>query len=63
LCRIGEFTRRALALPDDEFKKLSVNQIDKMFRNVPNSEKIIVDVKGIFNKEELKEEGYVYWSL
>lgn len=51
------------AVAHDEFKKLSTKQIDKMFRAVPNNEKIVVDVKGIFDKNEFKNIGYVYWRL
>jgi len=51
------------AVAHDEFKKLSTKQIDKMFRNVSNNDKIIIDVKGILNKSEFKGNEYVYWSL
>jgi len=51
------------AVAHDEFKKLSIEQLDEMFRCIPNNEKIIIDVKGILNKYELEEKGYIYWSL
>ena len=43
----------------EEFKKLTMNQFEKMFKD----KKIIIDVKGILNKEEYKEAGYSYWRL
>lgn len=52
-----------LAVAHDKFKELSIKQIDKMFRNTSNSEKIVIDVKSIFNKGEFEKNGYVYWSL
>ena len=35
----------------------------KMFKDELNDRKVIVDVKGIRNKNELKAQGYRYWRL
>ncbi len=43
----------------EEFKKLTMDQFEKMFRD----KKIIIDVKGVLNKEEYKKAGYSYWRL
>lgn len=43
----------------DEFKKLKMEQFEKMFKD----KKIIVDVKGILNREEYTKSGYSYWRL
>lgn len=51
------------AVAHDEFKQLNWNQIDKLFRNIPNDEKVIIDVKSIFNKEEIEKRGYTFWRL
>ncbi len=51
------------AVAHDEFRKLTWDQIDGLFRNSRNDEKIIVDVKSIFNKEEIESIGYSYWRL
>jgi UDP-N-acetyl-D-galactosamine dehydrogenase len=51
------------AVAHDEFKELSVEHIDKMFCNSLNNEKIIIDVKNIFDKNKFEKNGYVYWSL
>lgn len=47
----------------NEFKELSDEDIDKMFKNEPNNQKVIIDVKGIRDKEKLTNAGYKYWRL
>lgn len=51
------------AVSHKEFTELQTNDINAMFRNSPNYEKVIIDVKSILNSEELIKEGYLYWSL
>ena len=51
------------AVGHDEFKCMSLNQIDNLFLNGQNEEKILIDVKSILNKNEFVREGYRYWSL
>ncbi|MFC6333769.1 nucleotide sugar dehydrogenase [Paenibacillus septentrionalis] len=52
-----------LAVAHDEFKKISWNQINDFFITGDNSNKIIVDIKGILQKRELESYGYNYWRL
>ena len=52
-----------IAVMHKEFKKMSNDDIQKMFKNVDNSKNIIIDVKGARNKEELLKLGYKYWRL
>lgn len=51
------------AVAHDEFKNMNMEQIDKLFSNVNNNEKILVDVKSILDKKRLRENGYSYWNL
>ncbi|WP_226678990.1 nucleotide sugar dehydrogenase [Mesobacillus jeotgali] len=51
------------AVSHDEFKNMTIEEIDKLFKECPNEEKVIVDVKSILNKSEIKKSGYKYWSL
>lgn len=51
------------AVAHDEFKNMSCKQIDKLFGAYKNSEKVIVDVKGILDSKEIKSRGYSYWRL
>ncbi|MEE1025484.1 MAG: nucleotide sugar dehydrogenase, partial [Acutalibacteraceae bacterium] len=52
-----------IAVAHQEFKALSVEDIDAMFKDEPNSKKIVVDVKGVREKNELNSLGYKYWRL
>lgn len=51
------------AVAHNEFKNLGLDKVDSLFVNCPNNEKVIVDVKGIFDVELLKNKGYSYWRL
>ena len=52
-----------LAVAHKEFKALTNDDIAKMFKDESNSRKVIIDVKGIKDKEELEALGYKYWRL
>ena len=52
-----------IAVMHKEFKELSNDDIQKMFKDKDNSKNIIVDVKGARNKKELEQLGYRYWRL
>ncbi len=52
-----------IAVAHKEFKKLSIADLDKMFKTVPNNQKIIIDVKGIEDRKEFTEAEYRYWRL
>jgi UDP-N-acetyl-D-galactosamine dehydrogenase len=51
------------AVAHDEFRNMTIDQIDTLFDEYSNEEKAIVDVKSIFNKAEIIKNGYSYWSL
>jgi UDP-N-acetyl-D-galactosamine dehydrogenase len=51
------------AVAHDEFKGITIPQLDKMFKNCPNDQKVVIDVKSILNKKEIEQKGYSYWSL
>ena len=52
-----------IAVAHKEFASLTNDDIAAMFKNEDNSKKVIVDVKGIRNKDEFKAAGYRYWRL
>lgn len=52
-----------IAVMHKEFKALSNDQIQKMFKDKDNYKNIIIDVKGARNKDELVSLGYKYWRL
>lgn len=51
------------AVAHDKYKSLSLSYIDSLFKDMPNDQKIIIDVKGMFNKSEIEEKGYRLWRL
>ncbi len=52
-----------LAVAHEEFKTLSANDIDRMFKCVCNSDKVIIDIKGLLDRYEFEKSGYNYWRL
>lgn len=51
------------AVSHDSFKQLNINEIDSMFKNVNNDQKVLIDIKGIFDKEAVGKIGFSYWRL
>ena len=52
-----------IAVAHKEFMEISNEELGKMFKDVPNNKKVIVDVKGIKNRQEMLSIGYKYWRL
>ena len=53
-----------LAVAHDEFKALTWEQIDAMYKiNTPKNERVLIDVKGIRNRNEASEHMFRYWRL
>lgn len=52
-----------IAVAHDKFKSMSWDAMDALFGNCPMNERVLVDVKGIFKTNEVKEKGMVYWRL
>lgn len=52
-----------LAVAHDEFKQLGLAKLSEMFKNVPQSEKVLIDVKGLYTVKELKASGMAFWRL
>lgn len=52
-----------VAVAHNEFKALSLDDIKNLFKNCPDSEKVLIDVKGLFRVEDLKASGMQWWRL
>ncbi len=52
-----------LAVAHNDFKQLGLEKLNNMFRNVPQNEKVLIDVKGLYSIDELEESGLTYWRL
>ena len=46
----------------EEFAKLGIESLRAKFKK-ENAVKVLIDVKGLFNKKALEGEGFLYWSL
>ena len=52
-----------LAVAHDEFKEMSLEDLDAVFGKFPNDEKVIIDVKSLLDKLEVEKLGYRYWRV
>lgn len=52
-----------VAVAHNEFKALSLDDIKSLFKNCPDSEKVLIDVKGLYKVEDLKASGMQWWRL
>ena len=57
LSDISDVDRIILTVAQDEFKDLTLKQIDTMNKNVPNQEKDLINVKSILDKKALENIG------
>jgi len=52
-----------VAVGHNEYRNLSMMQIKELFRDVPDEEKVLVDVKSLYRMDELKASGMRFWRL
>ena len=52
-----------VAVAHNEFRSMSLNDIKKLFKTCDDSEKVLIDVKGLYKVSELKNSGMKYWRL
>ena len=52
-----------IAVAHSEFRSLSLDAIKGLFRDMPDENKVLIDVKGIFPTEALKASGITWWRL
>lgn len=52
-----------IAVAHDEFKSFKKEEVDRFYKNVTNNKKVMIDIKGLLNKKEYEESGYLYWRL
>ncbi len=50
-----------IAVGHDAFKSFTRKDVDALFR--ADGKKVLIDVKGIFDKKEYTQAGYIYWRL
>lgn len=52
-----------VAVAHNEFRRLSLGDIKKMFKKCDDEEKVLIDVKGIYKIEDLNSSGMRWWRL
>lgn len=52
-----------IAVAHGEFLKLTAHDIGAMFKAEENKNRVLIDVKGILNKNDYAAAGYQYWRL
>ena len=52
-----------VAVAHNEFKALSLDDIKKLFRTGGDDEKVLIDVKGLYDINSLKASGMQWWRL
>lgn len=52
-----------LAVAHDEFKTMQVTELNRLYGNKSDGEKILVDAKGLFNANEVEKYGIRTWRL
>lgn len=51
-----------LAVAHEQFKSLTMDDFDKMFKNGDNKN-VLIDIKGLLDRKEYENAGYIYWRL
>ena len=52
-----------LAVAHREFREMGLEAYLRLFREMPNEEKVLVDVKGILDRKEVRDSGIRCWRL
>jgi len=52
-----------IAVAHNEFRELGIENIKKLYKNGLDEDKVLIDVKGIYNIEELNASGLKWWRL
>lgn len=60
---IRDMDALVIAVGHAEFLKLTHEDLDKLFKNVPNDNKVLLDIKGLLDRQEYETAGYRYWRL
>ncbi|MBQ9607444.1 MAG: nucleotide sugar dehydrogenase, partial [Lachnospiraceae bacterium] len=51
------------AVAHDDFKKLGLDGVKKLYRQTPDEDKVLIDVKGLYSVDELQRSGLRWWRL
>ena len=63
LNNITDMDAVVIAVGHDEFLNLSQEELNKLFKNTLNQNKVILDIKGVLDRKEYEKAEYRYWRL
>lgn len=52
-----------VAVAHNEFRALDLDSMKELYKSVPDAEKVLIDVKGIYKVSDLDASGMKYWRL
>ncbi len=52
-----------VAVAHNEFKEMSLNKLKSLFKDCPDKEKVLIDVKGLYNLDDLRKSEMMWWRL
>lgn len=52
-----------VAVGHNEFRSMSMMELKKLFKESPDEEKVLIDVKSLYRMDELKASGMRFWRL
>lgn len=52
-----------VAVAHNEFRALDLDAMKELYKSVPDAEKVLIDVKGIYKVSDLDASGMKYWRL
>ena len=63
LDQVKEADMLIFAVSHTEFRNLNPEEIKKMYKEKSDKDKILIDIKSIFSKDEMTAAGFNYWNL
>lgn len=52
-----------VAVAHETFKDLSLDKLNSLYKNVPMEQKVLIDVKGLYEITDVKDKGFRFWRL
>ena len=63
ISEIKECDAVVLAVAHTEFASFTMDKLDSMYKDVENTKKVLVDIKGLLDRKEYESAGFSYWRL
>lgn len=60
---VTEVDALVIAVSHEVFSQMGIQEIDQLFKDISNDQKVVVDVKSVLDRKQIVEAGYRYWSL